>query len=154
MSAGQLSPLPAQPSSRTVWSEPPSLPALDAALSLLQAPLHELQWEPLTLQYRQLAVSLAQQQRPASSWYALTLALAAATAVYAVPVGLGLAWMLLAVINVEAFGWRLPMRLSPDLIARLGLAALATALAAGALPALRLARITPAQLLRVFADER
>ena len=80
MSAGQLSPLPAQPSSRTVWSEPPSLPALDAALSLLQAPLHELQWEPLTLQYRQLAVSLAQQQRPASSWYALTLALAAAGA--------------------------------------------------------------------------
>lgn len=85
---------------------------------------------------------------------ARTLALAAATAVYAVPVGLGLAWMLLAVINVEAFGWRLPLRLSPELIGRLGLAALATALAAGALPALRLARITPAQLLRVFADER
>ncbi|MFC0339641.1 FtsX-like permease family protein [Paracoccus niistensis] len=83
-----------------------------------------------------------------------TLALAAATALYAVPVGLGLAWMLLAVINVEAFGWRLPMRVSPDLIVRLGVAALLTALAAGALPALRLARITPSQLLRVFADER
>ncbi|SDL57190.1 putative ABC transport system permease protein [Paracoccus chinensis] len=85
---------------------------------------------------------------------ARTLALAAATALYAVPVGLGLAWMLLAVINVEAFGWRLPMQISPELIARLGVAALATALAAGALPALRLARITPSQLLRVFADER
>lgn len=85
---------------------------------------------------------------------ARTLVLAGATAVYAVPVGLGLAWMLLVVVNVEAFGWRLPMRMSGDLIVRLGLAALATALAAGALPALRLARITPAQLLRVFADER
>ncbi|WP_112874929.1 FtsX-like permease family protein [Paracoccus endophyticus] len=85
---------------------------------------------------------------------ARTLVLAGATAVYAVPVGLGLAWMLLVVVNVEAFGWRLPMRISADLIVRLGLAALATALAAGALPALRLARITPAQLLRVFADER
>ena len=32
--------------------------------------------------------------------------------------------------------------------------ALLTALAAGALPALRLARITPGRLLKVFADER
>ena len=85
---------------------------------------------------------------------ARTLVLAAATALYAVPVGLGLAWMLLAVVNVEAFGWRLPMRVAPDLIARMGVAALVTALAAGALPALRLARVTPAQLLRVFVDER
>ncbi|MBV0890503.1 FtsX-like permease family protein [Paracoccus sp. Z118] len=85
---------------------------------------------------------------------ARTLILALATAVYAVPVGLGLAWMLLTVINVEAFGWRLPMLVSPDLLARLGVAALLTALAAGSLPALRLARITPGKLLRVFADER
>ncbi|WP_299362842.1 FtsX-like permease family protein [uncultured Paracoccus sp.] len=83
-----------------------------------------------------------------------TLLLAAATAIYAVPVGLGLAWMLLTVVNVEAFGWRLPMQVAPGLLARLGLAALLTALAAGALPAWRLARITPSRLLRVFADER
>lgn len=83
-----------------------------------------------------------------------TLLLAAGTALYALPVGLGLAWMLLAVINVEAFGWRLPMQVQPGLIARLGLAALLTALAAGAWPALSLARLTPARLLRVFADER
>ncbi len=85
---------------------------------------------------------------------ARTLVLAALTAAYAVPVGLALAWMLLAVVNVAAFGWRLPMQLAPGLILNMGLAALVTALAAGALPALRLARITPAQLLRVFADER
>lgn len=85
---------------------------------------------------------------------ARTLVLAGVTALYAVPVGLGLAWMLLAVVNVAAFGWRLPMQVAPGLIGKMGLAALLTALLAGALPALRLARITPAQLLRVFADER
>ena len=47
----------------------------------------------------------------------------------------------------------LPGRRARDVVLVLG-AALLTALAAGALPALRLARITPAQLLRVFADER
>ncbi len=31
----------------------------------------------------------------------------------AIPVGLGLAWVLLAVVNVEAFGWRLPIDLAP-----------------------------------------
>ena len=83
-----------------------------------------------------------------------TLLLAVATGAFAVPVGLGLAWMLLAVVNVEAFGWRLPMDVSVPLLARLGAASVLTALAAGALPALRLARITPGRLLRVFADER
>jgi putative ABC transport system permease protein len=41
------------------------------------------------------------------------LLLAALTFVVAIPVGLLLAWVLLAVINVEAFGWRLPMFLFP-----------------------------------------
>lgn len=85
---------------------------------------------------------------------ARTLLLAAGTALYAIPVGLALAWMLLAVVNVEAFGWRLPMRVEPALIARLALAALAVALLAGAPPAWTLARVAPARLLRVFADER
>ena len=53
---------------------------------------------------RRLLSSLAERE-------ARTLVLAGATAVYAVPVGLGLAWMLLVVVNVEAFGWRLPMRM-------------------------------------------
>ena len=37
------------------------------------------------------------------------LFLAAATAVFAVPLGLVLAWCLVAVVNVQAFGWRLPL---------------------------------------------
>lgn len=85
---------------------------------------------------------------------ARTVVLAALTAVLALPLGLALAWVLLAVVNVEAFGWRLPMQLFPGDWLRLGLAALAAALLAGLLPAVGLARKSPAALLRVFANER
>jgi putative ABC transport system permease protein len=79
--------------------------------------------------------------------------LAALTLVAALPLGLALAWMLLAVVNVEAFGWRLPMFLFPADYAQLGIFALLAALAAAAWPALRLARTPPADLLKVFAHE-
>ncbi|MEM9128067.1 MAG: FtsX-like permease family protein, partial [Pseudomonadota bacterium] len=65
-----------------------------------------------------------------------------------------LAWVLLAVINVQAFGWRLPMFLFPLDWAYLFLLTLLAALIAAALPALRLMRLPPADLLRVFANER
>ncbi|MEM0946272.1 MAG: FtsX-like permease family protein [Pseudomonadota bacterium] len=80
--------------------------------------------------------------------------LACLTALAALPVGLMLAWVLLAVINVEAFGWRLPMYVFPgQWIALLGLALMAAGLAA-LIPALRLARRSPSQILKVFANER
>jgi putative ABC transport system permease protein len=80
--------------------------------------------------------------------------LAALTAVLALPLGLVLAWALLAVINVQAFGWRLPMYLFPlDWVYLFALTLLA-AFVAAALPALRLLRLPPADLLRVFANER
>lgn len=83
-----------------------------------------------------------------------SVALAGLTAVMALPLGLGLAWALLAVINVEAFGWRLPMYLFPlDWLVLFALALVAGFVAA-ALPARRLARLPPADLLRVFANER
>lgn len=83
-----------------------------------------------------------------------SLALAALTAVIALPLGLALAWILLAVINVQAFGWRLPMYLFPlDWLRLLGLALLAAGLAA-LIPARRLYRMPPADLLKVFADAR
>nr|WP_235790346.1 ABC transporter permease [Ruegeria pomeroyi] len=85
---------------------------------------------------------------------ARAVALAAMTALLALPLGLVLAWLLLAVINVAAFGWRLPMYLFPlDWLRLIGLA-LATGALAAALPALRLYRLPPAHLLRVFANER
>ncbi len=80
--------------------------------------------------------------------------LAALTMAAALPLGLALAWMLLAVVNVAAFGWRLPMHLFPADWLRLALLALAAALLAAALPARRLARMAPADLLRLFANER
>ena len=80
--------------------------------------------------------------------------LAALTAVLALPVGLVLAWMLLAVINVEAFGWRLPLRLFPGDWAALALAAGVAAVLAAALPAWRLWRRPAAHLLGVFVHDR
>ncbi|MEX0286180.1 MAG: FtsX-like permease family protein [Paracoccaceae bacterium] len=80
--------------------------------------------------------------------------LAALTALVALPLGLALAWLLLAVVNVEAFGWRLPMFLFPlDWLRLMALALLAGALAA-LIPARRLTRLAPATLLKVFSHDR
>ncbi len=80
--------------------------------------------------------------------------LAVLTAVIALPLGLALAWALLAVVNVAAFGWELPMYLFPYDYARLGLFALLAAALAALWPARRLARTPPADLLKVFSNER
>ncbi len=80
--------------------------------------------------------------------------LALLTAACALPLGLALAWVLLAVVNVEAFGWRLPMYVFPRDYAVLGLFALGAAVLAAAWPARKLARTPPADLLKVFANER
>ena len=80
--------------------------------------------------------------------------LAALTGILAVPLGLMLSWVLLAVVNVEAFGWRLPMFLFPLEYLHLGLLALAAALVAATWPAIRLARTDPQALLRVFSNDR
>ncbi len=82
------------------------------------------------------------------------LVLAALTFVLSVPVGLVLAWMLLAVINVEAFGWRLPMRVFPGDWLWLGALSLAAAVLASLWPAWQLAKRPPADLIRVFSHER
>jgi putative ABC transport system permease protein len=80
--------------------------------------------------------------------------LAALTAIAALPVGLALAWSLLAVVNVEAFGWRLPMFLFPGQWVVLGVLALAAALLAALWPVHKLATTPPGDLLKVFANER
>ena len=80
--------------------------------------------------------------------------LAALTGALALPLGLALAWALLAVVNVEAFGWRLPMYLFPLDYLRLGALALLAAALAALWPAWRLSRMPPVQLLGVFRNER
>jgi putative ABC transport system permease protein len=58
------------------------------------------------------------------------------------------------VINTAAFGWRLPVYLFPmNWLALVLLALLAAGLAA-LLPAWRLFRISPSELLKVFSSER
>ena len=85
---------------------------------------------------------------------ARTVMLAALTALVALPVGLLLAWALLAVVNVQAFGWRLPMDVFPlQWLRLLALALLAAALAA-LIPVRRLATMPPRALLQVFTYER
>lgn len=82
------------------------------------------------------------------------LCLAALTTAMAVPFGLVLAWALLAVVNVAAFGWRLPMFMFPGQWAILGALALGAAGLAALGPARRLARDPAHELLGQFANER
>ncbi|MCO6381291.1 FtsX-like permease family protein [Oceanicola sp. 502str15] len=83
-----------------------------------------------------------------------TLALAAFTALFALPLGLALAWALLAVVNTEAFGWRLPMFLFPGQWALLFATAIAAAALACAWPVIKLRRTQPSAFLKTFASER
>jgi putative ABC transport system permease protein len=65
-----------------------------------------------------------------------------------------LAWVLTAVVNVEAFGWRLPLLVFPWDWMRLLLLSLVSSALAAALPAIGLLRTPPAHLLKVFSNER
>jgi putative ABC transport system permease protein len=83
-----------------------------------------------------------------------TMSVALVTALFALPLGLLVAWCLLAVVNVKAFGWRLPFQVFPLQLLWLIGVAMAAALLAAALPVVRLARMQPASLIRIFANER
>lgn len=93
-------------------------------------------------------------RRLAALDFARTLLLAGFTFAAALPLGMALAWVLLAVVNVAAFGWRLPMHVFPADWLRLGGLALLVAAIAALIPVRKLARLDPADLLRVFANER
>jgi len=83
-----------------------------------------------------------------------TMSVALITALLALPLGLMVAWCLIAVVNVKAFGWRLPFHVFPLQLAELFLVAMAAALLAAIIPVLKLARLQPAELIKVFANER
>ncbi len=88
-------------------------------------------------------------------WLSLgqTLMLACLTVLLAIPLGLLLAACLVAVVNVQAFGWRLPLHVFPGQLLQLAGLGLLTSLLAAAGPIWQLARRQPADLLRQFADE-
>ena len=74
--------------------------------------------------------------------------------VFSIPTGLLLAWVLLNVINVKAFGWQLPMFLFPMEYLKLGFYAVFASFLAATWPSLKLIRTPPSDLLKVFASER
>ena len=88
-------------------------------------------------------------------WLSLgqTLMLSSLTVLLAIPLGLLLAWCLVAVVNVQAFGWRLPLYVFPMQLLQLAALGLLTSLLASAWPLWQLARRQPRELLRPFADE-
>ena len=83
-----------------------------------------------------------------------TMSVALITTLLALPLGLLVAWCLIAVVNVKAFGWRLPFHVFPLQLIELVAVAMLAALFAALLPALKLARMQPASLIKIFADER
>lgn len=94
-------------------------------------------------------------QRGQLVWLSLgqTLMLSCFTVLLAIPLGLLLAWCLVAVVNVQAFGWRLPLHVFPGQLLQLALLGILTSLLASAWPLWQLARRQPSELLRQFADE-
>ena len=81
------------------------------------------------------------------------LMLALLTALAAIPLGIAISWCLVAVINVQAFGWRLPLYLFPEQWATLaGLGVFAAGLAS-LYPLIKLSRTPPAALSKVFSHD-
>jgi putative ABC transport system permease protein len=89
-------------------------------------------------------------------WLELLRSAILATIVFvcALPLGLALAWVLLTIINVEAFGWQLPIYLFPVNYLQLGGYALVAAFLAATWPAVRLISTSTSTLLGIFASER
>jgi putative ABC transport system permease protein len=83
-----------------------------------------------------------------------TMSVALITALLALPLGLLVAWCLIAIVNVKAFGWRLPFHVFPLQLVKLLGVAMAASLLASLLPVARLARMQPASLVKIFANER
>ncbi len=88
-------------------------------------------------------------------WLSLgqTLMLSSFTVLLAIPLGLLLAWCLVAVVNVQAFGWRLPLYVFPMQLLQLTVLGMLTSLLACVWPLWQLARRQPRELLRPLSDE-
>ncbi len=82
------------------------------------------------------------------------MAFAAVAAICATPLGLFMTWCLVAIVNVAAFGWRLPFHVFPSQWLVVFLIALCAAFLAALVPVARLARAAPTDLLKVFSNER
>jgi putative ABC transport system permease protein len=100
---------------------------------------------------RELGVLRAQGLTPRQVWrlvLAETGLLGGIAGVLAVPVGLGLAVVLIRVINRRAFGWSIETTVPADVLLQAVALAVVAALVAGVYPAWRMARTPPAAALR------
>lgn len=100
---------------------------------------------------RELGVLRATGMTPAQVGRLVTLQTALtglAAGLLALPVGLVQAALMIHVINRRSFGWTMPMSVEPTILAGAVALALAAALLAGAYPAWRMARTSPALALR------
>src|SRR6202035_5202443 len=70
-----------------------------------------------------------------------TMSIALITTLLALPLGLLVAWCLIAVVNVKAFGWRLPFHVFPLQLLELLAVAMAASLLAALIPVIKLARM-------------
>ena len=67
---------------------------------------------------------------------------------FAMPLGYGLAWILIDVINVRSFGWTLQMQVQPSYFWQAWLVAVVAALLAGLYPAWRMGQVAIADAIR------
>lgn len=82
------------------------------------------------------------------------LIFAAGVALVAIPLGVFITWGLVTIINVIAFGWRLPMHIYPMHWLMVFITSLLTAFFASLVPVIQLARSKPIDLLKGFVDAR
>lgn len=77
-----------------------------------------------------------------------SLLMGLAAGLFALPLGLGLAWVLINVIQAQAFGWTMALHVSAQELLRVMLLAMLAAAAAACYPAWRMARLSPIAVLR------
>jgi putative ABC transport system permease protein len=100
---------------------------------------------------RELGVLRATGLTPRQLWVLIAaqtglMGLAAAT--LAIPLGVGLAWTMVHVVNRRSFGWTIDLAVDPWILLQAVALAIGAALLAGAYPAWRMARTPPAAALR------
>ncbi len=122
------------------------LAGLVAAIGVLSA-LSALQLE----RTREIGVLRAAGLTPGQVWQLVTAQtglMGLAAGLLSLPVGLLLSAIMVYIINRRSFGWTIHLQIAPAVLLEALLLALATALAAGAYPAWRMARTSPALALR------
>ncbi len=122
------------------------LAGLVAAIGVLSA-LTAMQLE----RAREIGVLRATGMTPGQVWQLVTAQtglMGLAAGLLSLPVGLALSAIMVYIINRRSFGWTIHLEVAPVILLEALLLAVGTALAAGLIPAWRMARTSPALALR------